>query len=331
MIDAIDEFWAWWAGAGEELAATINAKEPLNEHQIEAISEHVHAIHESLAWEMGPGEQSQHHFALSPEGDPELRVVTQRWLARAPKPSANWEYYAARQGTGHDPATTLTLNDRSFAFADFRLALEIDEHHAVVHVEAFHPLFTELPEEERGFPTFLFLDNTLGEDIVTSWIGSVDTRVDLPEDAKPPEELVAAVSQVRESWDPDTISLVQGEIEGTPVFALVKLQLKRLDHLLHDYHWQLVLALQDADDRGLPPSAESDELNELEDGLLEALGPRAIWIGHETYAGTRRVHFHADSTSITQDEVLQYCTVHGHWQAELIVTHDPAWEILQRY
>lgn len=331
MTDAIDEFWAWWAGASEELATTINAKQPLDETQIEAISERVNAIHESLAWEMGPGVQSEHHFALSPEGDAELRVVTQRWLARAPGASAHWEFYAARQGSGHDPALTLTLNDRSFAFADFRLALEIDEHHAVVHVEAFHPLFAELPEEERGFPTFLFLDNTLGEDVVTSWIGSVDALAELPEEAKAPEELQAAVAQVRASWDPETTSLAQVEIDGMPLFALVKLQLKRLDHLLHDYHWQLVLTLQEADERGLPSATENEELNELEDGLIEALGPRAIWISHETHAGTRTINFHADSVSITEDEVLQYCAVNGHWPAELSVTHDPAWEILHRY
>ncbi|MCA9640845.1 MAG: hypothetical protein KC492_09120, partial [Myxococcales bacterium] len=124
MTDAIDEFWAWWAGAAEDLASTINSKQPLDGSQIEAISERVRAIDDSLAWEMGPGRNSEHHFALSPEGDAELRVITQRWLARAPAPSANWEYYAARQGTHADPALTLTLDGRDFEYADFRLVLE---------------------------------------------------------------------------------------------------------------------------------------------------------------------------------------------------------------
>ena len=61
------------------------------------ITKHVQRVHPQMAWELQPGSQAAHGFCLSPEGNPELRQVALRWLERAPKPDATWEYHASKQ------------------------------------------------------------------------------------------------------------------------------------------------------------------------------------------------------------------------------------------
>jgi len=331
--DPIDAFWVWWREASVELAkAYDDESDGPSEALIEAISERVHAIDEGLAWETGPGRKSDHHFALSAEGDAALRVLTQRWLSRAPQPSKSWEYYASRQKSGGNPRKTLTIDGRTFDYGDFKLGLEVDDTRAVVNAVVYHPLFAELAEEHRLQPTFLVLDDLLGEDEVTSWIGSVDAVAEEPDGAKPSTALLEAVRELRSSWDDEKVSLLKGNHpDGSPLFALMRLGLKRLDHLLHDHHLELVFQLREPTEHGLTVNEEGEELNALEEGLCAELGPRAIWIGHETYGGKRILHLHADASPAIQDAVLRYCEAHGDWTTELTVKHDPTWAILRRY
>lgn len=329
--DPIDAFWQWWERASVRLAAGYDRGEQPNEAFVEEISERVHAMDEGLAWETGRGQKSAHHFALSSEGDAALRVTTQRWLARAPKPSESWEYYAARQGSGADAQRTLTINGRQFDYADFRVGMEVDESHAVVHVVVYHPTFAEMSEEERGTPLFLFLDDVLGEDAVTSWIGGVDNAAELPEGAGTAGELAEAVRKIRADWDDQAVALLEGKRDESPLLALMRLKLKRLDYLLHDHHVQLTLKLRQPREDGLCFGDENEELGTFEDGLLAELGPRAVWIGHETVDGERVIHFHADGSPALQGVIERYTEAHGDWESDLTVTFDPAWDILRRY
>lgn len=331
MTDAIDEFWAWWSKASQGLARTLDSRRPLSDEQIEALSERVQAVHESLSWEMGAGERSRHHLAVTAEGDAELRVVAERWLARAPDPSEAWEYYAARQASPEDAQNSLSLSGRTFDFDDFRAGLEVDEDHSRIHVEIYHPEFATMEDDELLMPTFLFLDDALGEDAVTSWIGRVETTAECPDESVDRLGLRAAVSELRAKSNDGTLYLLTGEVDGDPLISVMRLGLKRLDYLFQDHHWELTLLVNDPNEQGMPEGDEIRELGDFEDGLIEALEPRAVWIGRETHSGKRVMHFHADSSSISEGEVLAYCETHGHWQAELTVTHDPAWEILHRY
>jgi hypothetical protein len=329
--DPIDAFWTWWQDASVELARAYDRGEGPSDELIEIISERVNAMDEGLAWETGPGTTSDHHFALSPEGDAELRVLTQRWLSRAPPPSKSWEYYPARQAGGADPRCQLCIEGREFEYGDFRVAAERDDTRAVVNVVVYHPHYENMGEEERLQPTFLFLDGLLGEDDVASWVGTIDAADEEPSSADSASALAEMVRALREDWNDETVSLLEGKHNDAPLIAAMRLGLKRLHHLLHDHHLELILMLTEPSDTGLPSGEELEELEELEGGLVEALGHRAIWIGHETYEGKRVIHFHGDSSAALQDEVTEYCRVHGHWEAELSVTHDPSWSILKRY
>jgi hypothetical protein len=329
--DPIDAFWHWWSRASIELADAFDSGTGLSEALIDAISERVNAIHDGLAWETGPGKKSRHHFALSAEGDAELRVVTQRWLSRAPAPSARWEYYAARQASGSDARRSVAIAGRDFAYGDFRIGIRADAAHAVLDVVVFHPLFAEMSESDRLLPTFLFLDNILGEDDVTSWIGSVDTTAEEPPGADSGKALADAVRALQSDWKDDTVTLLSGERGGLQLVAMVRLGLKRLDYLLHDHHLELTLTISAANDAGFHDAEEGEELNDFEDGLIAELGHRAVWVGHETYGGKRIIHFHADANPALQDEIQKFCEIRGHWENKLSVKHDPSWKILKRY
>ena len=164
------------------------------------LSRRVHAIHPDLAWETGPGlAGARHHLALSSEGDVTLRVLTERWLARAPAPDAAWEYYPARQPSGRDAKLNLALHDApgiDIAYADARAALEVDEAREVVHVKLHHPALARLPEKSRSTAAFLMLDDALGEDGVERWVGHLDLSVEPLPAAQPVAALAEAVASL---------------------------------------------------------------------------------------------------------------------------------------
>src|SRR6266568_2984041 len=122
--DPIDAFWHWWAEARGPLADAI-ATRTLAAWD-DPITAHVRAIDEGLAWELGPGKNSEHHFCLSGEGDARLRVVTERWLSRAPQPDEWWEYYPARQPSGRDKKTATQLAGVRLPYEDFRVSMYVD-------------------------------------------------------------------------------------------------------------------------------------------------------------------------------------------------------------
>lgn len=329
-MDEIDQFWRWWRGAADGLAKAFDSGAGLSDAQIDDISQHVKAMGD-LAWETGPGQASRHHFALSAEGDAELRVFTQRWLARAPAKSDAWEFFAARQ-PGASEGWSVTFGDRTFSFDDFRVRITRDEDRERLDVECYHPQFGELDDDTCYRPLFIALDNVLGEDGVVRWVGAVDiSREPLAQGASlfALRDEVAAVAQ---EWKSDRTWLIEGKTEdGNPLLAVVNPSLKRLDYLLHDHHYELSLELVDVGENGLPDGEENQDLNEFEDELLAELGHAAVWIGHETYEGKRVIHFHADSSAAVQKKVEDFVTLDGRWECELAVTYDPAWEILRKY
>lgn len=330
-MDEIDQFWRWWKGAAAGLAQAFDAGAGLSDAQIEDISQHVKAMGD-LAWETGPGVDSRHHFALSAEGDAELRVLTQRWLARAPAKSDAWEFFPARQPSRNVADSSITFGDKVFAFSDFRLKITRDEDRERFDLEIYHPVFAELDDDACYRPAFLALDNALGEDGVVRWIGSIDltrTPIDGGVTLAALNDEVAAVAA---DWKSDRTWLLEGKTaDGYPVLAVVNPSIKRLDYLLHDHHYELTLELVDVTEKGLPDGEENQDLNEFEDELMAELGHAAVWVGHETYEGRRIIHFHADSSAALQKKVEDFVELDGRWEAELSVEYDPRWEILDKY
>lgn len=91
---AIRAFWSWWATARPAFEAAIATGEYGS--LPDDASARVAAIHEDLHWEMGSGQRAEHFLALSPNGNPALRKITERWRASAPPEDDTWEFWPSR-------------------------------------------------------------------------------------------------------------------------------------------------------------------------------------------------------------------------------------------
>jgi hypothetical protein len=330
-MDEIDQFWRWWKRAADGLAKAFDSGAGLSEEQIDEISDQVKAMGD-LALETRPGNGSRHHFALSAEGDAELRVLTQRWLARAPAKSDAWEFFAARQPSGADARLSVSFGQKEFTFGDFTLQVTRDEDRERFDLTIHHPAFVDLADDACYPPTFLALDNVLGEDGVVRWVGAIDLSRTPLEGGVPLGALNDELAAVANDWKGDRTWMLEGETAGGyPLLAVINSSLKRLDYLLHDHHYELALEIVDVTEKGLPDGEENQDLNEFEDELMNELGHAAVWVGHETYEGKRFIHFHADSSPALQKKVEDLLELDGRWEGELTVRYDPAWEILDKY
>ena len=55
-------------------------------------------------------------------------------------------------------------------------------------------------------------------------------------------------------------------------------------------HVEIRIPYPTSGERGFYTESIGEELGEMEDALLEALGKEAVYIGHETGLGVRRIH-----------------------------------------
>ena len=280
------EFWKWWPGARDGIAKAI-VSGAFNDRIVNDITKHVRRVHPQMAWELQPGTQAAHAFCLSPEGNPELRQVALRWLERAPKPDATWEYYASKQPA--KSLMSLVVAGGQFDLEEMRASTAWDETRRLVDVRLWHPRFSEVPEDVRMQAAFLFLDHLLGEDGVERWIGVIEL-FEGPTGGRTPAELKAEVER-RASEPAGDDTWVNGEVtrpDGTVDLAIADTALKRIDHPFHDT-WVCVQMLWGSD--RYPTDAEAEQLNQEEDNFLERMGDRAILAARVTVPGSRTWHF----------------------------------------
>ncbi len=333
VVARIDAFWTWWREASPRLAAALDAGKAVS---ITAeVGAHVDAIDPRLAWETGPGlHGARHHFSLSSEGDIELRVLTERWVARAPRPDGAWEYYPARQAYPraywalelHDPAGT------KIDFSAVKVGFETNVDRELINVRFHHPALAKLDGNERARAAFLTLDNVLGEDGVERWVGAITASVDPIADGRPLDALLGAIEELKKTATGERFAILKGKTaDGQPIVATVNLALKRLDHLLMDEHLTVTFPLSDPTPQGLTTPEEAEVLNKLEDDLLAALGHDAVYIGRETGQRQRALHFHVAPGGSGEERTRNWAKQLRGRRAEIRAEHDPRWQVLRRW
>lgn len=330
----IDAFWIWWRTSSERLAAAVDSGRGAS-IAVE-LGAQVHAIDRRLAWETGPGLRgARHHLALSSEGDTELRVLAERWLARAPAADAAWEYYPARQAGPREVTLSLALRDAPTASVDLAkvtVGFESDPARELVHVTFHHPALSKLDEGQRTTAAFLVLDNLLGEDGVERWIGGVEISVGPLPEGKPLQALAAAVESLAREATGERFAVLEGRTAaGLPLVATVNLAVKRVDHLLMDHHLVVTIPLRAEASSGMPTSEEQRALNGLEDQLLESLARDAVYIGHETGEGKRTIHFHVAGRGPAEPRARAWARKHAKRRVEVALRYDPSWEMLRKW
>lgn len=329
---AIDAFWAFWATAGHEVARSFAARKPMSKELIAGFSEHVHAIDPSLDWEFGPGVISDHHFCISGKGDPVLRAICERWLAKAPERTTTWEFHAARQ-PHRGPGLKLSIDGHDVALDELAAGATVDESREVIDLELHHPVFADIEDEElRARIAFIGLDTLLGEDRVERWLGAIELARERPDDAVTLAELRGQVDALARRATGDRWSLLRGERDGLSLHAAVSTAIKRVDHLELDTHVELAIPIVEPhEETGLPDAEENSLLGDMELDLVERLGKRAVLIAHETWNGTRTIHLHMDPSREVIAAIDAWRADHPDRAIEVTRKHDPRWEILSRW
>lgn len=328
-LEAISAFWKWWPSSAPGFAESFSTGEH-SEELIAAMNAHVSAIGEGLDWEFGPGHEAEHHLSLSSHGDPELRIVAERWRERAPTADATWEFHAARQ-PHPEPDLTLTIDEVEVKLGEIRYDLDVEEDRARVVVTGWHPAYATIADASlRRRILFIALDTLLGEDEVERWIGAVSTADEPIEDGVTPSDLRDTVQELSELSKDDMWQMLRGEDDGKPVLVVVDRAVKRADHWLKDTLLRIRVTLASANDEGIPSKDESEILNEAEDALVASLGAHAVYLARETRTGARTLFFHVAESSPALDIAARWKPTPEH-AVEVEAERDPAWEILERW
>lgn len=329
MSNAIQDFWAWWPSARPRIADAITSGQW--DELAGEIAVRVHAIDPELDWEIGPGRRSAHAFNLAPHGDSTLRRTTERWLAAAPPPDADWEFHPARQGNPEHGSLVLELEGHKIEFAAFTVSFEVDDTRERVDGIFHHPLFATMEDRQRATATFLLVDGCLGEDGVERWLGAIETSVAPLADGQPIAALLGAVDELAAAATGEQFEALRGEVNDDPIFIICNRALKRVDHLACDMSVEITVRLRDPNDQGLPSNDEADSLNTMEDELLAALGDRVAYLGRETRRGVRRIQLFAPELGPEAAAIEAWSQAHAAYTIEVAWSHDPTWEHLHRW
>ena len=182
----VAQFWTWYPTVASRFYETIQAGKcaALADETSQAVNQLV----PGLAWVFGPGENKQgHSLTLSGEGNLHRQLLTQYWLAQAPK-IPGWTFYASRQPSSIR-GQRLEMAGRKFDPLEFWITPHIDPEDEKVDITVWHPLFEILPERERWTVLFIFLDEVLGEYGTQQWIGEIKMDPKRLADSIPLEEL----------------------------------------------------------------------------------------------------------------------------------------------
>ncbi len=171
--DAIAGFWAWWIAEGRAHAAAVfdEADATAVRRLGDELAQRLREVG-PLDFETGQGRQARHVLVVSAGGNPDLRDLAARWRAAAPPADDAFEYADSRQPVRDPAGLAIDLGDgRRVDIASAVVATEVEG--SIVHVDVWHPVFGDLPDDARGKITFLFLDALLGEEVVERNVGAV--------------------------------------------------------------------------------------------------------------------------------------------------------------
>ena len=325
--EPIAAFWTWWETGRAKLEAAIDSGEPSEIPEI--ITGLVHDIHPDLEWQLAPGPSAARSFALSSGGDPSLRLITAQWAALAPENDDDWEYHPARV-----PTVPVAFEMDGVAINPDLATLTTVEEELVEQLEVilYVPGFERLEPEGQMRVALYLLDAVLGEDDVERWIGFIDTVNEAPAEGRPLAvlpDLVAAFASTAtgEGWD----VVEEQERNAFPAISTINRALKRLDHLEHTLHLEMVIEMNQWTDLGLPTEDEAKDLNLLEDDLGHTLGGQAVFAARETEECIRRLHYFIRPYEAVEETIDQWAELIESHTIEPVLSYDPDWAIRDRW
>ncbi|GAA0580049.1 DUF695 domain-containing protein [Kribbella sandramycini] len=323
--DPIGAFWTWWTETGAaELADAVTDGWPAG--LTATFGDRISRIHPELDWEFGPGLHAQHALIVTAAGNPARRAVARRWLRTAPESDQVWEYADLRR-----PRPTKTIRFEGLPEVPIEKSVVVAEPDASsIHVGVYHPAFPELPPAARQRVTFLILDLALGEELVETWIGAIETLESEPPEAEPISTLLPAVAEFAAAHTLEDGSpawkMLEGTRGGERLIATAEYPLRSIRRPHLDTHVEIAVGYPVVRDDGLPEAEMLDELRAFEDHLTDRLGGSGNLLAHETSAGTRLLHYYIDGATPAAAQLRAATPGWTHGKVAVTVSPDPAWE-----
>lgn len=329
----IDEFWDWWAGVREDVAADVTAGRP--DRWAKPIGAAVAKLHADLEWELSTGDLAEHSLIVSSGGDPQLRTLAERWHRSGPPTDLLWEHRPARPAVPVSMwQNTVTVDGGDLDLARVVMAAHADDERRRLDLTVHHPRMGELPPESRIRVAVLCAQWALGEDESDRWLGRVDPALVPPLDPLPPSAMAPFVAQLQMRWGAapgrEVWARVTGRsLEGAPLAGAVRYGVHRVDFPLFDEHIEIRLPYP-AGPEGLPADEGIAEASaQWCERLAGRVGSAAVMLARLDGEGRSTVHLYGDRL---YSVVGQIEAMLGSWEQvvpgarpTLKAVADPAW------
>ncbi|MXZ68677.1 MAG: hypothetical protein F4Z17_06830 [Acidimicrobiia bacterium] len=268
--DAIAAFWEEWPRLRDVLERELAQGEYGD--GTEHLTDLLKAVDPGLEWDLLPGLDARHALCLSSASDPALRPLTEQWVRAAPEADGDWEYHPAR----------IPVAPGSLAVANFRIhprdvlvAIEPDQSREELNLTVGHPDFGGLDEVLQLQVVFRLLDDLLGEDLMESWVGTVDVVPHPLSWGVPLLDLADEVDRQAASATGQRWEVIEEEDEELGDSRLfINRALKRLDFL--DLEFVVTVSIE-------VPSFDPVLVREVEKDLADTLGTEGVIYAHRTF------------------------------------------------
>ena len=325
--DGIAEFWEWWTDGRAQLEEAVTSGEQTDLPA--KVTELVQTIAPHLEWQLTRGTTAQHSLALSAAGEPQLRVVTEVWLAAAPEADASWEFHAARQPVDLGP---FEIDDVLIDPASAVFTSEADELYEQLVVGVYAPGFENLELEPQMRGALALLDGLLGEDEVERWAGFVEPLEEAPADAAPLTELPSVIEKFASTVTGDQWEVLEeADKYGLSAITTVNRSLKFIDNITRSLHLEIVIEMTDPDGLGMPTPEEGTVLDTIEDEAFDMLGESAVFAARETENGIRTLHFFCWNVPGLDELAADWSEAITARKVETVLALDPDWSISSRW
>lgn len=195
-------FWKWFSERADRYYQAIE-DQTFDDCSKEFIAK-IDEFFPGIAWVFGPGpDKVGHSLTITPEGDPYQAIAIAYIIGRAPH-LPGWTFYSSRQPSSTFASGHMEIVGEKVSAKEIWVTPQINEEAEEIDLVCWTPVFKDLPEGSRGQITFLWLDEALGELMVTQRLGAIDIHGDSLKDAIPLTELPEFVSQVEREhqWKP---------------------------------------------------------------------------------------------------------------------------------
>ncbi len=325
--EGIAAFWEWWLDGGRQSVEAAIAGQGGDDLPA-TISDLVSDVHPSLEWQLAPGMTATHSLALSGGGLGTLRLIAQQWADSAPTGQSGWEFHGARIRV--DPPH-LTIDGVALDPSLLTWVGEEDPTYEQLNISVFVPGFETLDDTARMQAILTYLDAVLGEDNSETWIGVIDPLPEPPRGGRPLDDIATRVESYAATTTGEGWQIVEREEYGAYSIATINRALKHLHHLDKVLHCEIMVRMNETSSLGLPSDVEAADQNEIEDDALETIGDQGIFLGRETTAGHRHLHFFVRDSETFAESIADWAEEFDSHAVDAIVTVDPDWSILNRW